>query len=97
VGKFFSSWNRFLQIPVEVAVCREDQHGILIYAVFVRFDGSRECIELGVPVKGVTVDPCGLRIGLALNLLHLPVGHGADLAEVLFHGPQDLRTSALSL
>ena len=40
-----------LEVPVEVAVRREDQHGILIRPLSVDFQGALEGVELGIATK----------------------------------------------
>ena len=86
-----------LDVLIEVTVGGENQYGILIYCLFVAFKGTQEVIEFGISIVSLAVNACGICVGLALDFLYEAVGRGADLAQLFFHRPEDLRTASFSL
>src|SRR3989304_8939869 len=86
-----------LQVTVVVAVRREDHRRVFVLLLLVCLQGSREGVELGIAAIGGPVHAGCLGVGFAPNFLHPPVGGGADLAQLLLHGPQDLSALAFAL
>src|SRR3990172_5241511 len=83
-----------LQVTVVVAVRCEDHHRVFVLPLLVGLQGSREGVELGIAVIGCPVHACCLGVRFTPAFLHPPVGGGADLAQLLLHGSQDLGAPA---